>query len=192
MQNPTNPTRSNKHTTTLTAALLLAAAALLFNTTTRTSTAADPDPSLFSDSTIDLGIVVRNLEASLAFYTNAIGFNNSSSFNVDGPYAKQAGLTTGHPLAIQVLTLNNAPTATQIKLMQVPDGTLPNHDTIHSTYGYSYITINVTSMNKSIARAQAEGATPIKPVTEIPNANGLMLALFHDPDGNIVELVGPR
>jgi lactoylglutathione lyase len=148
----------------------------------------------FSKPTIDLGIVVSDLEKSTAFYTQAIGFKNSREFSVDADFAKRSGLTDSHELHIQVFTLGSGADATEIKLMQLPGVTsrTVDHQYIHSSLGFSYLTIHIQSTDAALARLKRAGVQPIAegPVA-IPGTDWY-LTNVRDPDGNLIELVGPR
>ncbi len=75
----------------------------------------------FIEPTIDIGCVVSNIEASVKFYTKAIGFKVAGGFKVPSDFAESSGLTKGKELDIEVLTLGGAEgeEATKLKLMQV-------------------------------------------------------------------------
>src|SRR5262245_12863435 len=47
----------------------------------------------FSSTTIDLGVVTTDVEKSVKFYTEAIGFKELKGFSVGAEYAKEVGLT---------------------------------------------------------------------------------------------------
>lgn len=152
----------------------------------------------FSRTTIDFGVVVSDVEKSLAFYKDAVGFQANGDFSVVPGIAKGAGLSDGSAtIKIYKLRLGDDKTATNIKLMQIADAGQKKQDQsyIHSTLGMSYITIMVTDMDASLARAAAAGH---KPIAEGPyslaeiGAKGVYLAVLKDPDGNFVELVGPK
>jgi len=151
----------------------------------------------FSRSTIDLGVVVSDVDAAVKFYTEAVGFKKTGGFKVPGDFAKNSGLTSGIPLDITVLTLGPEETATRLKLMQVT-GKQPKkglNKTIHQQYGYSYITIFVKDTNAALARLKKAGVKPLaKGPVELPKGlpQGVYLTCVKDPDGNIVELVGPK
>ena len=62
---------------------------------------------------------------------------------------------------------------------------------IHSTVGMRYLTLYVTDLSAALKRLESEkvkllGKTP----TDL--GGGTWIAVFHDPDGNFIELVGPR
>ncbi len=153
--------------------------------------------SNFANPTIDLGVVVSDLERSLKFYTEAVGFENVSSFTVPAGTATDAGLTNSKTLTIQVLKLGEGDGATSLKLMEVPGvrSRKSNNKFIHSQLGFSYITIHVKSTDKAMERLRKAGVKPVaKSPVELPEslAKGVYLTVLKDPDGNVVELVGPR
>ena len=57
----------------------------------------------FSSQTIDLGVVVTDIDKSLEFYKNVVGFTGKDGFEVRGDFPKKVGLTDGTPLKIHVL-----------------------------------------------------------------------------------------
>ena len=152
------------------------------------------DGQLFSKPTIDLGVVVSDVEKSVKFYTEAIGFQEKQGFQVPGDFAKDAGLTSGPMLDIRVLALGSGSDATQLKLMQVEASSKPSDNTvIHSQLGFSYLTIHVADMKSSLEKLKKAGVTTVaKTPIEIPFAPGVYLTIVRDPDGNLVELVGPN
>jgi catechol 2,3-dioxygenase-like lactoylglutathione lyase family enzyme len=173
-------------TTAACAALLLAALPCV---------AAEP---AFPRTTIDLGCVVTDLDASVRFYTEGVGFREVKGFSVPAPLATDAGLTDGKQLVVRVLVLGEGDAATKLKLMQV-EGTAPRKgDTefIHSHTGFRYLTIFVADTDAALARLAKLGVKPIaKSPVALPESlapAGMHLTCVRDPDGNLVELIGPR
>ncbi len=76
----------------------------------------------FATTTIDIGCVVSDIEKSVEFYTEAIGFTEVTGFSVPADFAKQAGLTDSKQLDIRVLVLGEGEGATKLKLMQIKGG----------------------------------------------------------------------
>lgn len=155
------------------------------------------DEVSFPRTTIDLGTVVRDVEKSVAFYTKGVGFRQLESFDVSAEIAASGGLTDSKSLSIRVLALGDGPNATKLKLMQVP-GTTPrtgDNDFIHSHTGFRYLTIMVEDTDAALARLAAIGVKPLaKSPVALPEdlAPGMFLTCVKDPDGNVVELIGPR
>jgi lactoylglutathione lyase len=153
----------------------------------------------FAKSTIDLGVCVGDIEKSVKFYTEAVGFTENPGFGVPGPFCAEAGLTDGAPLDIKVLSLSSEETATKLKLMQVKGTKKPAakgaNEYVHSQQGFRYLTIYIADMTASLARLEKAGVKPIaKTPIAIPKeiADGMYLTIVRDPDGNFVELVGPK
>jgi len=155
------------------------------------------EPVSFRRTTIDLGTVVSDLDKSVRFYTEGIGFRELQGFDVSGDIAAAAGLTDSKPLSIRVLVLGEGPEATKLKLMQVA-GTSPrtgDTDFIHSHTGFRYLTISVSDMTAALERLATLGVKPLaKSPVALPEslAPGMALTCVRDPDGNIIELLGPR
>lgn len=155
------------------------------------------DESAFTRATIDLGCVVSDLDKSVRFYTEGVGFKELKGFEVPASLATDAGLTDGKPLAVRVLVLGEGETATKLKLMQVADTTPRTGDTafIHSRTGFRYLTIFVADTDAALARLATLGVKPIArgpvalPASVAPA--GMRLTCVRDPDGNLVELIGP-
>lgn len=154
------------------------------------------EPGSFARTTIDVGVVVSDLDASARFYTDVVGFKEVPGFHVPASVAMSAGLTDSLPLAIRVFVLGDGPEATKIKLMQVACPTQRSGDNqfIHSHHGFRYLTIFVTDMRAAVARLEKAGVKPLaKSPVDIPETTapgGIKLTCFRDPDGNIIEFVG--
>jgi lactoylglutathione lyase len=158
---------------------------------------AAAEPVAFPRTTIDLGCVVTDIGKSVRFYTEGIGFRELPGFEVPAALASDAGLTDARPLSIRVFVLGDDAGATKLKLMQVA-GTEPHTgdtDFIHSHTGFRYLTIVVADTEVALARLAKLGVKPIaKTPIALPEAlaPGMHLTCVRDPDGNIVELIGPR
>lgn len=154
------------------------------------------EESGFSSTTIDLGMVVSDIEKSVKWYKDVVGMQELNGFDVPGPFAQDIGLTNKLPFHVHVLVLGEGASATKLKLMQFKEnpGARVDNSYIHSSYGFRYLTIFVKDLNKSIARAEQHGAKAIaKGAHPLPPGfpEGLGIAVYRDPDGNFVELVGP-
>jgi catechol 2,3-dioxygenase-like lactoylglutathione lyase family enzyme len=147
--------------------------------------------SAFARTTIDVGIVVSDVKKSAEFYTKALGFTEVPGFDVSAEMGGGTGLTDNHPFRVRVFVLGDEPTATKIKLMEFPQapGKKVDNQFIHSSLGYSYLTIFVSDMTASVEQARKAGAVIVKKPYQLGGNN--YLTLVKDPDGNIIELVGP-
>jgi catechol 2,3-dioxygenase-like lactoylglutathione lyase family enzyme len=146
---------------------------------------------------MDLGIVVSDLNASLKFYTEVVGLTKTGSFSVGADFCREVGLTDSHDLNIQVLSPNGDTDGTGVKLMELPGVTSHKADQrfIHSQLGFSYLSFFVTDIDAASARMKAAGVTAVaKERVRIPLETPvpMYLTLVADPDGNLIELIGPK
>lgn len=152
--------------------------------------------SNFASDVIDIGMVVSDLTKSLAFYKDALGFEEVEGFQVPADFALDSGLANKLQLDVHVLVLSKGEKPTKLKLMQfkTAPGARVDNSYIHSSYGFRYLTIAVKDANAAMARAEKAGAKPIaKCPVPLPKGfpEGLALVNYRDPDGNLVEVVGP-
>ena len=179
-------------------ALALVVALMLAMPLSATSARAQDEPEgEFARTTIDLGVVVSDVEKAAKFYTDAVGFTEIEGFAVPGDFAADSGLTDGRDLKIRVFVLGEGESATKLKLMQLPQGDSKKSDNtfIHSQLGFSYLTIYINDTTAALARLTKSGVKPLaKGPVPLPKGfpEGVFLTVVRDPDGNLVELVGPK
>lgn len=156
-----------------------------------------PPGEVFAHDTIQVGIVVSDLGASAQWYTQVLGFTEEDGFEVPAQFCLDAGLTDNQPLAVRVFTtdaLNDD--ATRVKLMELPDVESKRSDNsfIHSQLGLSYLTLGVADLSASLERLHAAGGKVLAkgPVQLGERPDSDWLALVRDPDGNLIELIGPK
>lgn len=149
----------------------------------------------YRKATIDVGVIVSDIEKAEEFYEDALGFEEVDEFDVSAEVAGASGLTENKKFTADVMAISDDENATRIKLIEIPDapGARPDNRFIHSTYGPSYLTLHVDDVDAVLAMAAKEGVKPLKdgPVRVGPDSP-IYIALLRDPDGNFVELVGPR
>ena len=125
-----------------------------------------------SKDSIDLGIIVTDEKAALAFYRDALGLEWEGELALPGGrmYRLKCGSTV-----IKLLKLERTPTA-----KPAPGGPMGG-------LGYRYFTISVPDIRGLIAGLEAKGIRPTVPVTEF--RPGVTIAMVTDPDGNTVEFL---
>ena len=153
-----------------------------------------PDAPAYRRVTMDIGLVVTDTHAAEEFWEDALGFEEITEFEVDAETATKAGLTDGQPLYVDVMALGEGPDATRVKLMHFPKapGARPDNRFIHSTLGPSYLTFHVADIDAALARAKKHGVKPLGEAPVMVGEGPTHIALIRDPDGNFIELVGPR
>ena len=151
----------------------------------------------FTSTTIDIGVCVTDPEKSAKFYTEVIGMKEVPGFEVPADFAGAIGLTANKELKVRVFTLGEGEKAAKLKLGYIP-GTTPkksDNEFLHSQTGVRYITLMVADQTPVLERIKKAGVKTIgKTPAEIPGsiAKGMWITIVRDPDGNLIELVGPK
>jgi lactoylglutathione lyase len=123
-----------------------------------------------SKDSIDLGIVVKDVEGCLRFYGELLGLPRESDLPIPGGtmYRFLAGTTL-------------------IKLLHLGGGQPPSPPGLAGALGYRYYTITVEDLDGTAAELEAKGVPMVmRPRELLP---GVRVAMISDPDGNVVELL---
>lgn len=132
-------------------------------------------PVNVTKDSFDLGVVIRDADASLAFYRDLLGLEEEGVLPMPG-------MGTMHRLRC----------GTAVLKLIVPEkdpgvGSPPGGPT--SGYGLRYWTITVDNLDAMAAEAEQAGySVPVPPLDLRP---GVRIAMLQDPDGNWVELLEP-
>jgi len=144
-----------------------------------------------ADPTIDVGVVVDDLEASLQFYREVLGMEQRRTIDISEAFGRRSGLTGGQPTEIRVLTLGDGEAATEWKLMAFGEGPdAVDESDITDQRGMQYITLQVDRLGPYLKRARKHGVSPLG---ETPIALGETdhFLLLQAPEGTFVEVIGP-
>lgn len=146
----------------------------------------------FARTTIDIGVVVSDVEKAAKFYTQGLGFTDKGGFDVPAQMAGDTGLTDSKPFKVRMFALGKEPTATTLKIMQIPEAgpKAVDNQYIGSSLGFRYLTIMVGDLAKTLERLKQLQVAPVKPPYHLSGGSNY-LALVKDPDGNTIELIGP-
>lgn len=160
--------------------------------TTATAMTEDVTESInseFSNPTIQFGVVVSDMEKSLAFYKDIIGMVEVGGFDIDEAFGKTSGLTGGEPFSVKILKLEDSEAANQFKMVSFgnTDGTKSTY--IQDDVGVQYTTIFVKSMKPFLERLAANNI-PLLGDTPTTLGDGRRFVLIQDPDGIFIELIG--
>jgi len=170
--------------------LFILLAAILLAAVTPPARAAESE---FSKSTIDIGIVAKDSDRTARFLTNVIGFKEVKGFAVSGDLGKKLGLIDGHAAQARVFVLEEVEHATRLKLFSFPEapGKQADQAYLHSSLGIRYLTLFVKDINPILARAKKASVSPLGE-TPVEISTGTWLLAVKDPDGNFIEVIGPR
>jgi catechol 2,3-dioxygenase-like lactoylglutathione lyase family enzyme len=151
-----------------------------------------PAPEEFSNPTIQVGLVVSDLDKAVDFYTKIIGMTRTGSFSVSGEKAKNLGLTDGRRIDVTVLKLEDSVNSNEWKMMSFGEKAAhPKQKYLHDDTGLQYITIFVKNIHPFIERIQKNN---IQILSGTPSTleDGRGFILVQDPDGTFIELIGPQ
>ncbi len=147
----------------------------------------------FSTNTIHIGIVVKNLQKSIAFYKDIIGMvqEDTNSIDVDVEFSKQSGLANGIPFHVEILKLGAGAESTQFKLMCFGDKAQIKKDHyIYDHAGIQYITLMCNDLSPIIKRLQ-DNKISLLGRADLPDSSSEQFILVKDPDNIFIELIGP-
>ncbi len=147
----------------------------------------------FAKPVIDIGIVAKDPDRTARFLTNALGLKEVRGFSVTGDLGRRIGLIDGLPAEARLFVTDDTPQAAHIKVLSIPKATpaQPDQAYIHSALGIRYLTLFVKNLNPAIERLK-KAEVRLLGETPVDLGNGNWLVAVKDPDGNFIELVGPR
>ena len=146
--------------------------------------------AMYSQGRIDIGLVVSDLDRSVAFYENALGLQRAYSFDVDTAFARESGLTAGAPLHAVAMKLRDEEDAPVLKLVRVGEPAIQKPRFISDRSGVRYLTVFVTELRPLLERLKHHNV-PVLGDGPVQLSNGQSFALVQDPDGVFIELIGP-
>jgi catechol 2,3-dioxygenase-like lactoylglutathione lyase family enzyme len=144
----------------------------------------------YSQGRIDIGLVVADLDRSVAFYEQALGMQRAYGFNVDSAFARRGGLTAGPGLNVVAMKLGDYEGAPVLKLVRTGTPMIHRPRVITDQSGVRYLTVFVTAMAPLLERL-ARHQVPVLGEGPVQMGNGETFALVQDPDGVFIELIGP-
>ena len=120
---------------------------------------------------LDLGVLVRDIQASLNFYQNVLGL----------PFVEKVSLPLGTMHRLRFGT-------SDFKLIE-PKQTPPSASApgLYDQYGFRYVTFVVKNLSAICSELTQKGVEFVTPEREI--RPGVRIAMVKDPDGNVVEFV---
>jgi len=141
-----------------------------------------------------LNLVVRDLNATVRFYCDLLGFRETNRATLQGDWIDAvAGL---HGITADVVFLELPDGGPRIEVLQylTPTGQNLPANSLANTYGLRHFALRITDMTGTVARLRAAGIQFVSDPVEVPA--GILkgskvhktLCYFHDPDGVLLEL----
>ncbi len=134
---------------------------------------------------IDIGIVVKDLDRAAAFYGGTLGFPEIRQLELNAEKAKRAGCASG-PFHFKAFQAGEV----QLKVVQADADPPAGGGQLDAATGFRYLTFSVESVEEAARDLKAAGASIKGEITEV--VPGRFILFFEDPDGNLLECVGPK
>lgn len=133
---------------------------------------------------LDVGLVVRDFDRALAFYRDKLGLAPTRRLSMDAETARRAGIGSA-AFEIQYMQAGEA----NLKLVRFQTPPPPGPAGTDGASGYRYVTLWVKDLGKTHAEWRAKGVEFLSaPIRRTPE---LQMVFLKDPDGNLIELLGP-
>ena len=134
---------------------------------------------------IDLGIVVKDLAVAEKFYGDTLGLPAVRDVEISADAAKKSGCASG-PFRFKAFQAGDV----QLKIVQAESGPPSGTGKVDAATGIRYLTFSVESVEEAYGALKAAGVPMQGEVTEV--VPGRFICFFTDPDGNMLECVGPK
>ena len=133
-----------------------------------------------------VGIVVRDLEASCAFYQKLLGLSSCTVMDEQGPFIDAIlGLNKGRVQTVKLPILGGG--VIELLYYHVPLNQNAKARTIHET-GITHFALTVKGLDVLYDRLRQAGVSFTSAPQISPDGNA-KVAFCQDPDGNYLELV---
>ncbi len=119
---------------------------------------------------VDIGILVKDITLSLAFYQDLLGLKKIGELPI--PFGHLYRLGFGDSF-VKLVDPKNVPPAGEIGLTK--------------TLGFRYLTFQISNLDEVCAACEKAGVHFEMPKQEL--MPGVTIAMVRDPDGNVVEFV---
>lgn len=126
-----------------------------------------------------VGVVVHDLQVSLVWYRDNLGFEHQYSFTV--PDAQVAMLVRGEARLEIIQVEGAAPLANERKEIE----------TFLTIGGINHFALIVDDLEETVAALAAKGVEIAIPPSSVPNHSGDRFAYIRDNEGMLVELFQP-
>ena len=141
-------------------------------------------------SLFHVGITVSDLERSVRFYTQGLGFEEVVRQTSDAPYLALTGYA-GVEIAAVFVRLEDGLTLELQEYRRVDAG--PARTSGTAPVGSSHVSLRVDDLDLALARAERAGGRRVTEAVELDRGinEGARAVYLRDPDGYTIELFEP-
>lgn len=133
---------------------------------------------------LDIGLVVRDIGRSIAFYRDTLGMKPTRQISLDAESARAGGVSD-EGFDIQYMEFGDV----NLKLISFENTPPATPTGVDGASGYRYVTMWVKDMAATYADWKSKGADFLsEPIRRTPE---IQMVFLRDPDGNLIEVLGP-
>ena len=133
-----------------------------------------------------IALAVRDLEESLRFYTDVLGFERIKEVVVSDEKARKGGFSKN---GFEFTTVANGPFA--LKLVTTNAEAASTAGVVDDFLGIRYLGLEVEDFDGTIAALRENGVEFLSEPFGAEGGNNIPpLVFFRDPDGNLLEIAG--
>ncbi len=138
------------------------------------------------------GFTVQDLDAEIAFFRDALGFERVSERELDGEAIERASGV--FPARVRVARLRLGSEELELTQYLAPEGRPAPEDTRGNDLWFQHVAIVVSDMARAYAELRAHHVRHVSPGPQRlpdwnPNAGGIEAFYFRDPEGHFLELI---
>lgn len=137
------------------------------------------------------GIIVSDMEKSIDFYCNVLGFELSARVdNCSGETVEQGVGIPGAQIQLAHLKLGDSPTLIELLCYTKPESKPIPADARSNDIGVGHVAFNVEDPDAYYERLVKHGVKFISPGV-MNSSTGEKFCYFYDPDGAVLEFIKP-
>lgn len=132
------------------------------------------------------GIVVRDLDSQIDFYTRVLGLVLESRFTREGPFIENVTGVEGAELDIAVLGAADRPASVELLRYR----SHPDHSPVRAANAMycSHVMFEVDDIAAALAEVRLAGGVPLSPPQLSPEGTKLVF-YCRDPEGTLIEFI---
>jgi lactoylglutathione lyase len=132
-----------------------------------------------------IGLCVRNLELSMLFYCDGLGFERAESYPIDDRFAR--ALEVGGVIALTSQLIKRGDVTIELLGWQLPEPA-GSPSTSRQQLGFTHLSFYVDDLEATAARLVKLGGQ-LLPDTRLSLPGAMDLVFLADPDGSRIELM---
>jgi len=136
-----------------------------------------------------VGLCVSDLDRSLGFYRDLLGFRVRDELDVEGEPADRLLRLRG--VKLRAVYLERDGVTLELLRFASPPGPAPRRRTMHEL-GLTHLSFRVGDLDATLAALRAAGAHVLDDTLIRVAASGAAACFVTDPDGQLIELVQAR